>query len=212
MSIKINEVGNRYGALLVLAEAELKHTSRKRAAFSCICDCGNLIIVTGENLRSGNSKTCGCKRIENSKSASITHNDSKSAEYKIYHNIKRRCYDQKTAQYKNYGGRGIKMCDEWLCDYKNFLADMGRRPSNEHSIDRIDNDGNYEPNNCRWATDLEQAQNTTRTVKYLINGNLMLARDICNAVGIKQYQFAYQHYTLKLTGEQIFNKFKNRTT
>jgi hypothetical protein len=84
--------------------------------------------------------------------------------------MKQRCYDQSNKNYFNYGGRGIEICERWLHSFENFLADMGERPSPKHSIDRIDNNGNYEPGNCRWATDLEQANNTRKNRLLTVDG------------------------------------------
>lgn len=93
-----------------------------------------------------------------------------SVERVVWRGMKRRCYSPKCAKYPRYGGRGIRVCDRWLESFDNFLADMGPRPSPEHSIDRIDNDGNYEPSNCRWATREEQQRNTSRARMITIGG------------------------------------------
>ncbi len=114
------------------------------------------------------------------------HGESRTPEYQAWLNIRKRCISPNNPGYKNYGGRDIKICDSWHDSYKNFLADMGRRPSPKHSIDRRDNNGNYEPGNCRWATDKQQRRNrqTNHIVTY--NGRRMVLADACRLAGISR--------------------------
>jgi hypothetical protein len=110
-------------------------------------------------------------------------------EYRIWSGMKSRCYNVNNPGYKNYGGRGIKVCERWLekgTGFKNFFADMGMRPSKEYSIDRIDNDGDYSQENCRWATKKEQVLNTRRNVRYEWNGNLYTLSEIEDITGINR--------------------------
>jgi len=109
-----------------------------------------------------------------------------SPEYSIWMNLRARCNNPKNNRYDSYGARGIKVCDRWMADFVNFLEDMGRRPSKAHSIDRIDNDGNYEPGNCRWATRKEQCRNR-RSSRFLeFNGQVKTAAEWAEEVGIEQ--------------------------
>lgn len=129
--------------------------------WSCKCECGKETIVDGWNLRSGHTQSCGCLQRESTmaaKEASTTHGMSYTSEYKIWQNMHQRCGNEKHKSFADYGGRGIQVCKEWK-NFDGFFADMGLRPTLKHSIDRIDNDGNYEPDNVRWATHRDQNAN-----------------------------------------------------
>jgi len=159
--------GKRFGRLTVIERGENGRRGQRR--WRCLCDCGRETIVTGGNLRSGGTKTCGC--MEGVLKHGATRG-SRSAEYRAWLAMKHRCLNPNLLHFKNYGGRGITVCDRWLHHqddgvhpFLNFLADMGPRPEGRtgkmptFSLDRIDNDGNYEPSNCRWATTKEQMTN-----------------------------------------------------
>jgi len=133
----------------------------------CRCECGVERSVWIANLVSGKSRSCGCLNAESKATANAvrfrTHGMSKTSIYRIWRGMIKRCTDSGIRGYPNYGGRGISVCERWNNSFENFYADMGERPSGKHSIDRINNDGNYEPENCRWATTQEQTRNTRRT-------------------------------------------------
>lgn len=116
-------------------------------------------MVRGEDLRSGNSTSCGCLQKEKARARFLTHGQSETRLFKIWLQMKQRCFNPNDDKYADYGGRGITVKEPWLSDFEAFRRDMGPRPSDEHSVDRVNNDGNYEPGNCRWATRLEQAAN-----------------------------------------------------
>jgi hypothetical protein len=132
-----------------------------RTLWSCLCLCGKKTIVNASSLRSGNTSSCGCLQIERIREAKITHGyrikGSHSSTYVSWYGMIQRCTNSNHIQWKNYGGRGIKVCNLWR-KFENFLADMGERPEGL-TLDRIDNEGNYEPNNCKWSTYKQQANN-----------------------------------------------------
>ncbi len=120
-----------------------------------MCDCGQAKVVRLAHLRHGKIVSCGCVGHAPKEKHGLRH----IPEYLIWKAMNERCTRVKCQSFKNYGGRGIKVCDRWRHDFKSFYEDMGPRPSPNHSIDRKDNDGNYEPGNCRWATAVEQRHN-----------------------------------------------------
>lgn len=156
-------VGQSFGRLTVLRRSE--KISVGAILWDCACTCGNKTLVKGCNLMSGNTKSCGCLGTESRIRHNETAGGNRSPEYDCWIGIKTRCYDKNHSNFKNYGARGIKVCKRWLDSYSNFLSDMGRKPSSNYSIDRIDNDGNYAPSNCRWATRSEQNFNKRNNKK-----------------------------------------------
>lgn len=154
-------IGEKFGRLTVL---RCVGTDGRRTLYDCQCSCGVLKVLVGSNLVSGDTKSCGCLRRElltSMGNRSKIHGQSGNRLYFIWKAMLSRCENVNDPVYKHYGGRGINVCVAWH-DLDVFLADVGLRPSSQHSLDRINNDGGYEPGNCRWATKKEQANNTRR--------------------------------------------------
>lgn len=163
----IDITGQRFGRLVARGPVErrdLGYTSY--VLWHCDCDCGGSTRTTSSKVRSGYSSSCGCYSAEQLAEGLISrkHGHARpnlgfSDEYKVWSSMLNRCRLSNEADFKNYAGRGITVCERWAKDFLAFYADMGLRPSPKHSIDRINNDGNYEPGNCRWATSSEQGNN-----------------------------------------------------
>lgn len=155
--------GQRFGRLEVV-----RHAGRikKDQTWLCRCDCGLETQVSTHNLTSGRTKSCGCWKKE--RRNRLTHGMSNSPTWKVWVKMRERCLDSRCAEFPHYGGRGILVCERWV-KFENFLADMGEKPEGL-SIDRIQNNGNYEPGNCQWATDLDQMRNTRRNKFFTYNG------------------------------------------
>lgn len=156
--------GHRYNRWSVESYAKYWH---ERHYWNCVCKCGNTALVSTGNLRSGTSKSCGCLMRELASSSNITHGMVNSREWKAWSLMKTRCSNPHRPRADRYIGRGIRVCDRWLHSFENFYADMGKCPKG-HALDRIDNDGDYSPENCRWATMTQQARNKScnRLIEY----------------------------------------------
>lgn len=156
MGKALNLVGQVFGRLMVLERSE---KVRNNYTWKCICECGNYTFVQGSSLMYGSTKSCGCLQKESSQSLIKEEKRREHPLFNIYHGIKKRCYNESCEAYERYGAKGIIMSDEWLQSFDKFVEDVGTRPSPNHSLERIDNKGNYCKENTRWATSAEQARN-----------------------------------------------------
>lgn len=149
----------------------------KKAMAVFTCKCGSCDVADFRRVRNGKCISCGCLTRDVTLSRNVTHGRSRTKEYVAWTSLKWRCHNPRSSKYKHYGARGIVVCERWLNSFESFLSDMGLAPSASHSIDRVDVNGNYEPNNCRWATKTEQMNNMRKNVFYTFYGLTMsLAR------------------------------------
>jgi hypothetical protein len=168
--------GHRFGRWTVLGLSD-KRTDGERW-WRVRCDCGGESTVRGVVLYRGSSKSCGCLRRERVSQRQTTHGRSRSAEHVSWKSMLMRCLNPSSPDFQNYGGRGIAVCERWR-SFELFLADMGERPAG-YSLERIDVNGDYEPNNVRWATCAEQAVNRRNNIRYEIDGRQLTAREIAD--------------------------------
>lgn len=162
-------VGDRFGSLVTLTpERRENGRGHGRWFWHCRCDCGGTTVVVAYNLRGQHTTSCGCRRMLACVEARTTHGEAarpRSAEYKVWTDMKSRCLNPQRRAFANYGARGITVCERWSGSFEAFLSDMGRRPSGNHEIDRIDNDRGYEPGNCRWVPRAENVRNRRVSIK-----------------------------------------------
>lgn len=186
--------GQRFGRLVVVARnGQTKHGNY---TWLCKCACGKEVVVSGGHLKSGHTKSCGCLSSELKSKRAIKHGllakGKRPRTFIIWNGMKARCYNEDAVSYRNYGARGIRMCEEWLT-YENFhkwAVQNGYSDSLE--IDRIDNDGDYCPENCRWVTRSQNQRNTSRTNLISINGITKCASDWISDIGVSKSTF-YKH-------------------
>lgn len=185
MPKKINISGLRFGRLLVVRELPKRG---RDITWECLCDCGEIATVSTDRLRRGVTKSCGCLFSELLSQRNTTHGQYRSPEHQTWRGMNERCSNPSHSDYHRYGGRGIRVCERWS-SFELFLSDMGKRP-NGTQIERIDNDGNYEPGNCRWATIREQSRNksTNHLVEY--RGETMVLVDAYKKAGIGRQAFS----------------------
>lgn len=205
----MNLTGEIFNRLKVIEPAgESKH---KQKLYLCQCVCGTMKTLKGAEVKSGKIQSCGCLRDELLLGRAKTHGESKNVpEYRAWMSIKRRCFYKKSINNKDYLGRGITVCERWKTSYENFLVDMGRRPTKNHSIERKNNNGNYEPANCKWATRMEQANNTRRTHAFEINGERITLTQIARKYNITRDKLRYRLLMLGWSFEKTISFFKNQ--
>lgn len=180
MSRKFKDIsGQKFSRLTALYRL---HNIKGCTKWLCVCDCGRLTEVTINHLQIGHTKSCGCL-LNHDKS---THNLSYTRIYKIYINMKQRCYNKNHNYYRDYGARGIAVCDEWKDDFMSFYDwSMANGYKDNLTIDRINVDGNYEPNNCRWISNKQQQRNKRNTKYVTYKGVTKPLKEWCEILGIK---------------------------
>ena len=181
----IDLTGQKFGRWTVLAFHSIAYDHSR---WLCRCECGIVQPVRGTLLKGGGSKgcrRCGATRHGHGKSG------ERSPEYQSWGSMLTRCQNARAPDYDRYGGRGIAVCERWLT-FDNFLADMGPRPSPKHTLDRINNNGNYEPSNCRWATSKEQARNRRDNRILTLNSTTMCCADWANEIGMSKTILCYR--------------------
>lgn len=185
---KENLIGKKFGRLTVISESFrgfAKKTSRQSRTYANVkCECGKTKRVQIYYLKNKHTTSCGCVQVEITQARSITHGSSNTPEYRAWAALKRRCLNKNRKEYLNYGGRGIIVCKRWINSFEKFYKDMGKRPSPKLTVERVNNNGNYEPSNCVWDTKTAQARNR-RTTKWLkCNGERGLLSDWAKKLNI----------------------------
>ena len=177
--------GRVFGRATVLRREVRDRGSRR---WLCRCACGKEFLTPAGELRRGRTVSCGCYRRELSaivnKRCFTIHGMCGTSEYTTWRTMRRRCESEADRDYGNYGGKGIRVCERWM-SFPNFIADMGRKPSPQHTIERNDSNGNYEPSNCRWATTTEQARNRSTNLKIEYRGRVQCLTDWCKELSLR---------------------------
>ena len=204
MTNRLDLTGQTFGRLKPI---KVDHIKNNRTYWLCKCDCGNEVVIVIQNLRNGHTKSCGCIRMEKSSERMIRHGIYRTRFYNIWKGMKQRCNNKNSPHYVWYGGRGITVCDRWY-KFENFKEDMYQSylahvegfGEKNTTIERIDVNGNYEPNNCKWATIEEQANNTKSNHFIGVNGEQLTMKEAAKKYNIR-YQTVYERLH---SGKDIF--------
>ena len=209
----IDVTNQRFGRLTAMARD--RSSSGRHTKWLCRCDCGAETSVFLDALRRGASTSCGCLRSEQTQIRSLTHghqvNRRASRTLKSYRHAKSRCLNPSDQKYPLYGGRGIRMCNRWLNSFENFLSDMGECPPGL-TLDRIDVNGDYEPGNCRWASNHTQSRNKTTNVFVHHDGADMILKDFATEMGVN---YKSLHSRIKYSGQsahEAAEELRSRTS
>jgi hypothetical protein len=180
---RLKLTGQKFGKLLAISSIIPK---RGQTKFVCDCECGNQTTVRGTDLKSGNTTSCGCVKKNVGYTSNLKHGGAKgnhTGAYRSWKSMKQRCTDPNSRGWKEYGAVGVTVCDRWLESFENFLSDMGERPDG-YSLERIDVFKGYAPENCKWIPLKEQAKNQRRTVRYAVNGKIMIQADAARLLNL----------------------------
>jgi hypothetical protein len=178
--------GDKFNRLTILSIYKERRKPRKILC-DVICECGKVKAQTLGHVVSGEVKSCGCLYVTRWEERKEETPNTKTKEGKSWLGMKNRCMNEKTPAYKNYGGRGITVCEEWKNSFKKFFEDMGKAPTLQHSIDRMDNNGNYCKENCRWATPAEQSQNRRNNISISLLGEIHTLSSWARLLGMPYY-------------------------
>ena len=176
-------VGDKFGLLNVISAGALRGRNRY---WLCLCECGNQKEICYSSLSSGRTKSCGCLNSKLASDRKFLHGKSKTPIYSVWTNMKARCLNSENSSFKNYGGRGIKICDSWM-NFENFLNDMGE-PLEKLEIDRIDNDGDYRKDNCKWSTVKQQNENKRSNRRFMLNGESKTLSQLSEESGVNYFK------------------------
>lgn len=197
--VKIDLTGQRFNYLTVINYAGQR---KGRTYWRCRCECGNVIDVYSYSLKSGNTKACGCHKKDGWNNGR-THGLSKTRQYRIWRNMKNRCENPNDKYYVNYGGRNISICSEWRESFKSFYDwAMENGYSDELTLDRIDNNGNYEPSNCRWVSRTQQMNNTRKNHFIELNGEKHTIAEWCRKLNISYNVLSSRIFTYGWSDEK----------
>lgn len=183
MKNRIDISGQKFGRLTAISMMNVPY-------WLCKCDCGNVAIVNIGKLKSGHTKSCGCLHRDTLIKRNFTHGMSETRFFKIWQNMKRRCTNPKRKDYPYYGGRGIKVCTEWMGSFESFYNDMYPSYAENLTLDRKDTNKDYCKDNCRWSTWEEQSNNKSNNIRFVLNGENLTLKQICNQLKLKSYKRA----------------------
>jgi hypothetical protein len=184
----IDLTDTRFGRLIAKVPVRKQVGKKIRIYWECLCDCGNKTTCSPDSLKIGTTSSCGCLLRETTRKRSITHghriNRKYTPELKSWTHAKSRCFNPNNPKYKRYGGRGITMHESWVNDFLAFFNYIGKKPSPKHTLDRIENNGNYEPGNVRWALPKQQAMNSTTPLKIEWKNQILCLKEIAESEGV----------------------------
>lgn len=221
MKLKIQDyIGRKFGRLTIIEEStpvyyEYKYKHIRRQV-RCLCDCGISKIIDLESIRAGRSTSCGCYNKEQARNRHTTHglvmrkDGTRHPDYVIWTKLKSRCLNPKDKSYKHYGGRGIKICDRWLHSFENFIADLGYRHSQNYSLERIDVNGDYCPENCKWILKSLQSRNSRRVKLIEYKGDRKCLSELCRELSLSYNSIRHKVYDLKIPFEEAIKIPKHK--
>lgn len=195
MGVRLNLTGKKFNKLTVIQF--FGKDNGNNSLWKCKCDCGKDIVTRGSSLKSYKTKSCGCDNKR-----SIKHGQHGSLEYHSWQCMKSRCLNKNDPRYEHYGKRGIKVYDQWINSFETFLKDMGKRPSKSYTLNRIDNNQNYNPTNCEWATAAQQARN--RQSSKLTNSQVIRLQFIEDNIVVEKVYWAKIALALRVSKSMIY--------